>query len=414
MLATLYKKPSTLQRHLEAPLLDEREQYLMHLSELGLKLRPLMDTASSLLFIIQELKLEELRDVELKEVLRAGARWAKRRRAKLKLGNTKDSLYHFTRIANKWLRFVGRLKVPTRPSAPFAVLLMDFAKALSDHGRSGETVKTYCAQTSLFLRWFAQRHRSFRLLHLEDVDDFLAVKGTAGWNRTSISTLARTLRVFFSYAEQRRWCVRGIAKGMLVPRRYKKADIPEGPSWEDVRRLLESVPGERAADIRARAVLTLLAVYGVRSGEISRLQLDHIDWRRRTFIVHRSKRGGVQQFPLTHEVGDAIVDYLTKARPRCAYPHVFVSLHIPYRPLTQQMVWEITNYWYKQVGIHCRHNGPHSLRHACATHLLREGSSYRELADFLGHRNPNSPRTYAQVDLSALRRVGDFSLEGLR
>ena len=373
-----------------------------------------MDTASALLFIIQELELETLRDVQLQEVLRGAARWAKRRQPNLKMGNMKDSVFHFTRIAKRWLHFLGRLKVPTRPPTPFSELLSEFAASISEQGRSAETVKTYCAQTAPFLRWLEKRHRSFGCLCLEDVDDFLAFKGLTGWNRTSVATLARTLKAFFVHAEQRGWCARGIAEGMLMPRRYKIADIPEGPNWDEVWRLLQSVPSERAADIRSRAVLFLLAIYGLRSGEVSRLRLSDVNWRQSTFVVHRSKRGGTQQFPLTHEVGDVILEYIRKARPECICGHLFTSLRIPYRPLTQQMVWEITNYWFDQVGIRCRHNGPHALRHACATHLLREGASYREIGDFLGHRNANSPRTYARVDLEALRKVGDFSLGGLQ
>jgi integrase/recombinase XerD len=53
------------------------------------------------------------------------------------------------------------------------------------------------------------------------------------------------------------------------------------------------------------------------------------------------------------------------------------------------------------------------LRHACATHLLAQGLSLKEIGDHLGHRSPQTTRIYAKVDLNALRTVGDFELEGL-
>ena len=55
----------------------------------------------------------------------------------------------------------------------------------------------------------------------------------------------------------------------------------------------------------------------------------------------------------------------------------------------------------------------HVLRHACATHLLAQGLSLKEIGDHLGHVSPDTTRIYAKVDLAALRTVGDFSLEGL-
>ena len=33
--------------------------------------------------------------------------------------------------------------------------------------------------------------------------------------------------------------------------------------------------------------------------------------------------------------------------------------------------------------------GPHALRHACATHLLQEGLSLKEIGDHFGHRHPD-------------------------
>lgn len=67
----------------------------------------------------------------------------------------------------------------------------------------------------------------------------------------------------------------------------------------------------------------------------------------------------------------------------------------------------------KAAGIHCRRSGPHSLRHACATHLLQEGLSLKEIGDLLGHCSAMSTGIYAKVDVTMLRRVAEFDLGGL-
>jgi integrase len=59
-----------------------------------------------------------------------------------------------------------------------------------------------------------------------------------------------------------------------------------------VRRLLRSVKGSNPAVLRARAILSLLAIYGLRTGEVSRLMLRDFDWREEVFEVNHSKRGG--------------------------------------------------------------------------------------------------------------------------
>jgi alpha,alpha-trehalase len=48
----------------------------------------------------------------------------------------------------------------------------------------------------------------------------------------------------------------------------------------------------------------------------------------------------------------------------------------------------------KKLGIESESIGLHSLRHACATQLLRRGSSLRDIADFLGHRDMKSVSIY--------------------
>ena len=57
-----------------------------------------------------------------------------------------------------------------------------------------------------------------------------------------------------------------------------------------------------------------------------------------------------------------------------------------------------------------RHFGPHSLRHACATRLINQGLTLKEVGDHLGQRDPDVTRIYAKMDLVRLREVATFDL----
>jgi integrase/recombinase XerD len=65
------------------------------------------------------------------------------------------------------------------------------------------------------------------------------------------------------------------------------------------------------------------------------------------------------------------------------------------------------------LGIQTGNHGPHSLRHACAAHLVEAGLSLKEIGDHLGHRGEHATKTYAKVDLAGLREVAAFDLGGL-
>ena len=79
-------------------------------------------------------------------------------------------------------------------------------------------------------------------------------------------------------------------------------------------------------DIRDHAILKLLAIYGLRSGEVRGLRLEDIDWTREVLTATRSKQRKTQYHPLVTSIGDAIVSYLQQARPRCRHDEVFVTL----------------------------------------------------------------------------------------
>jgi site-specific recombinase XerD len=116
---------------------------------------------------------------------------------------------------------------------------------------------------------------------------------------------------------------------------------------------------------------------------------------------------------LVRSVGDAILRYVTTARPRSEARQVFLSLKAPIRPLGNSALWQIVNRRLRPLGLALAHQGPHALRHACATRLLDRGLSMKEIGDHLGHRNPAATSIYAKVNLASLRQVADFSLEGL-
>src|SRR6266496_2378471 len=88
------------------------------------------------------------------------------------------------------------------------------------------------------------------------------------------------------------------------------------PFWTQVRQLIAGIGKEKPADIRNRAIITLLAVYGFRSGEVCRLRLEDLDWERELIHLSRTKQRREHQYPLVREVGETILLYLQKVRPR--------------------------------------------------------------------------------------------------
>jgi integrase/recombinase XerD len=415
MIASLFIRPIARARHQEAALLKEREQYLSHLLLQGTSHQRVRSVASILLQVIRLMEIVNPRSVALEEIHNAGAQWAKDGNAHKTRRAGMSSAYAFTNVAKSWFRFHGLLVTVPISVNPFATLLNGFLEnAGLSRGLAFGTIRSYRTRVSDFLNWVSGRHHDFSSVSLNDVDDFLDSKRAMGWLPRTIAAQCQALRTFFKYAEIQGWCTAGIGRDIRSPTIPKYDAAPKGLSWKDVRLLLKSTSDGRPTDHRSRAIVFLCAIYALRSSEIARLSLSDLDWRNETLTVRRAKCGRVQQYPLQYEVGEAILRYLQEVRPHCLCRNLFVTRNPPHRPIRGATLWLIVNRRMKRFGIESRPGGPHSLRHACATRLLRQGFSLRDIADFLGHRDTKSVSIYAKHDTRSLRKVAAFSLSGLR
>jgi integrase/recombinase XerD len=260
--------------HLAAPLLQERERFLQHLQPEGATQRTLRRVEQGLIKTIRCFRLKNLRDVELREVHRACARWKSRHHA----GWTPDFFW----TAKRWLRFHRRLRLPAQPPQPYAAKIAQFTHFLTNCGLSSETIRCQRLMATLFLRWLSEQHRGLRSASLNEVDKFFSIKkATKGWSPGTIATAAAALRSFFQYAENCYWCSPGTAIGIKGPHipRYRNTRHP--PAWREVRQLL-AIPAASRAEIRANAILSLFTRYGLRASGVIRLRLADLNWKAKT------------------------------------------------------------------------------------------------------------------------------------
>jgi site-specific recombinase XerD len=249
---------------------------------------------------------------------------------------------------------------------------------------------------------------------MTDIDDVIAAEHKRGaWNRRTIHDYAQRLRAFFLFAEARGWCRTGLAAGIMAPRFMADETMPKGLRREDVLRLLASVQEDRPVDKRDRAILMLLIAYGLRAGEVAGLRLDDLDWKNGMLRVRCPKPGRTHLWPLSHEVGHAILRYLREARPSGFGRSLFFTAYAPIRPLGRTTLGKMVRDRLADIGIVSGRRGTHAIRHAAAQHLLDQGMPMKVIGDFLGHRDPSSTTIYAKVNLSALREVAALDLEAL-
>ncbi|MDH3460136.1 MAG: site-specific integrase [Burkholderiaceae bacterium] len=414
MFETLYRYSRVLVRHLNGPAAEERDRFVTHCAEAGAARESVLHLASELLLVAQRLDIDGTRAFAPEEIWSAADRWVRHQRRHGRIRTARFSRQRFVQVATDWLRFLGRLEAAPVMRSAGADFVDEFSAYMRlERGLSPHTVHNRCWHVQAFLTWLDEQDGSSGAATLEQVDAFLARRGAQGWCRVSIATAASALRSFFAHMAARGRCSHRFAAGIEGPRLFKHEALPVGPRWDDVQRLVASTQTDRPQDIRDRAILLLLAVYGLRCGEVVALTVDDIEWERDILHVTRPKQRCKQDYPLTTDVGNSILRYLQQVRPRCASRSLFLTIKAPIKPLAPSSLHHLVASRMRALYIRCPRHGPHALRHACATHLVAEGLSLKQIGDHLGHRSPYATRTYAKVDLVGLRQVADFSLGGL-
>src|SRR5262249_4601596 len=158
-------------------------------------------------------------------------------------------------------------------------------------------------------------------------------------------------------------------------------------------------------NIRDRALLMLLAMYGLRGGEVTALCLKDFDWEREILTVPHSKSRRPRAHPPFPPVGGPGLPPRPGGPPRARRRRGLLTLVPPFRPLVVGSLGRAVKRRLHALGLTLPRYGSHALRHACATHLLAQGLSLKEIGDHLGHLDPETTRIYAKVDLAALRTV---------
>lgn len=239
--------------------------------------------------------------------------------------------------------------------------------------------------------------KALRQLTAREVEDFFiryAETNGAGARRN----MQAALRSLLKFARLRGWIDEGVATSVPSVRRYRLAGLPQALPEADLERLLAVVHAEDLdVAIRDRAIVLLLACYGVRRGQVSGLRLSDINWRTRTVLFRPYKRGKATEHTLVPAIADALVRYLRTERSGADDDEfVFLRQSPPHVRMSPSAVAYAVRRCMRFAGVEPR--GPHSLRHAFACRQLRNSRSLKTIADLLGHRSLGAVAIYAKVD----------------
>jgi site-specific recombinase XerD len=178
---------------------------------------------------------------------------------------------------------------------------------------------------------------------------------------------------------------------------------------DELERLFAQPDTTTLAGLRDRALLELLFSSGLRVSELVGLDREHVNLKRREFMV-RGKGQKDRPIFISPEAADWIQRYLDarKDNTRPLFIRFMGSKRVDltgnYHRLTARSVQRLVSQYARLAGI-TKHVSPHTLRHSFATNLLMNGADLRSVQAMLGHSNIATTQIYTHVTDPHLKKV---------
>ena len=171
-------------------------------------------------------------------------------------------------------------------------------------------------------------------------------------------------------------------------------------SEDEVDRLLASPDLSIEIEVRDKAMIEMLYATGMRISELLNLKIIDMDIQR--CVVKVIGKGSKERLiPFGESALEALNNYLP-LRKNTASKEVFLSNRGT--KLTRVAFWKRIKIYLLRSNLK-ESISPHTLRHAFATHLLKNGADLRTIQLILGHESITTTEIYTHLDTNHLDEV---------
>ena len=244
------------------------------------------------------------------------------------------------------------------------------------------------------------------VLRLEDVSADLVRRWAMalmedGRSATTVNRKLSTLRTFYKYLLKKEVIEVSPMQNVQGPK--KKKPLPQFVRETDMDRLLDQVlTDESWRGLRAHVIIQLFYETGVRLSELIGLDVEDVDFTRKTIKV-TGKRNKQRIIP----IGDGLVRnlqrYLEKRNEEFGHT---LSLFITDRGVrvTPGWVYNLVRRNLSQV-VTLKKRSPHVLRHTFATAMLNNEAGLEVVKELMGHESVCTTQIYTHTTFEELKKA---------
>ena len=288
---------------------------------------------------------------------------------------------------------------------------------IADGNASVDTIKTYRNRTSGFLEWCKEQELYPALVNKQNILEYRKQLIDESKTSPTIRLSLISIKHFYTACSAAKLVKSNPVIGVKAPREKREVGTTiKYLTHEELQQLFDSVaPAYKIRDentlkvqvLRDRILLGCMALQGCRSIEMYRANLGDVNESYGQHYLKLDGKNSIRTVILRSDLAEEIVQYrqtrkLTKEKLILASP-LFISLsNRRYaQRLSRSGIGHVVDGYLSKCGLKSsvleRSLSPHSLRHTAGTLSLQNGSSLREVQDFLGHSDPKTTAVYTHI-----------------
>ncbi len=283
-----------------------------------------------------------------------------------------------------------------------------------ERGLADQTREAYGRDLRALLAALPKEVTSWAAVTTDHLVATLADFRERGFAEVSLLRYAAAYKTFFAWLLEENKIPFSPTDAFVAAKRPQR--LPRTVDEKALNELIELVDGETAEELRDRAILEVLYGCGLRCSELIGLNLTALDPKAMTLRVYGKGRKE-RIVPFGEPARKAIGKYLVWRKRWLAGYKKGALAHLlgdPNAPLFFSPTGKRLNRGLLSKIIHVRihaflpegsHVTPHTLRHACATHLLDHGAPLLDIRDLLGHASVATTQLYTHVSDKHLRKT---------
>jgi len=292
-----------------------------------------------------------------------------------------------------------------------------FLKKMAENKYSSKTISTYRYPLNKFVLFLAENAITDKngLPSFQDVTPELLEKYRlnliqSDFSGESIVTYLQSVRKIFAYLEDEGLIFANPAENFKNPR--AKRTIKEVPTIEEMERLLNGINITTSIGIRDRAMIETAYCCALRLNEMLKLTIFNTDFDHKTLRLI-GKGGKERILPLGVQSVKWLKEYMTKARPKLAKSTNCDVLWLSRegKPLIEITYQKMLHNHAEKAGLTGKVTG-HTMRRACATHMLKNGAHPVAIQHMLGHGSLQHLSKYLNLTLNDLQKAHEKSTLG--